>query len=122
VEIAWANGHGITDYGWPTVLPFNELNPDAQWEYELIDRTPPFITVRTPARGSTVTNLTQVSVTFNEPVTGVDGSDLLVNGTPALNVTGSGSNYTFSVLQPPGGHREHHLGGEQRHFRSIRST
>jgi len=103
VEIAWANGHGITDYGWPTVLPFNELNPDAQWEYQLIDRTPPIITVRTPARGSTVTNLAQISVTFSEPVTGVDGMDLLVNGTPALDVAGSDSNYTFNVLQPPAG-------------------
>jgi hypothetical protein len=102
-EIAWANGHGITDYGWPTVLPFNELSPDAQWEYQLIDRTPPIITVRTPARGSIVSNLTQISVTFSEPVTGVDGPDLLVNGTPALDVNGSGSNYTFSVLQPSPG-------------------
>jgi len=102
-EIAWANGHGITDYGWPTVLPFNELSPDAQWEYQLIDRTPPIITVRTPARGSIVSNLTQISVTFSEPVTGVDGPDLLVNGTPALDVTGSGSNYTFSVLPQPAG-------------------
>jgi len=54
VEIAWANGHGITDFGWPTVLPFNELSPDAQWEYQLIDRTPPTIIARTPSAGSTV--------------------------------------------------------------------
>ena len=31
-EIAWANGHGITDFGYPTNLAFNELSPDAQWE------------------------------------------------------------------------------------------
>src|SRR5207253_2430872 len=83
VEIAWANGHGITDFGWPTVLPFNELSPDAQWEYDLIDRTPPSILARTPAPGSTVTNLTQISVTFSEPITGVDATDLLVNGAPS---------------------------------------
>ena len=92
-----------TDFGWPTVLPFNELSPDAQWDYDLIDRTPPTITARTPARGSTVTNLNQISVTFSEPVSGVAGTDLLVNGIPGLSVTGSGANYTFSVLQPAAG-------------------
>src|SRR5207247_8296405 len=66
VEIAWANGHGITDFGYPADLPFNELSPDAQWEYDLIDNTAPTIAARTPAPGSTVTNLSQISVTFSE--------------------------------------------------------
>jgi hypothetical protein len=103
VEIAWASGHGITDFGWPTVLPFDELGATAQWEYMLIDRTPPAILARTPAGGSTVTNLTQISVTFTEPVSGVDATDLLVNGVPATGLNGSGSSYLFSVLQPPDG-------------------
>jgi hypothetical protein len=103
VRIAWANGHGITDFGYPSNLPFNELSPEAQWEYTLIDRTPPMIVARVPSAGSTVTNLAQISVTFSETVTNVDAADLLVNGTPALGLTGSGSNYIFSVAQPPMG-------------------
>ena len=103
VEIAWSNGHGITDFGFPSDLPFNELSPDAQWEYQLIDRTAPTIAARTPAPGATVTNVAQISVTFSEPVTGVDAADLLVNGAPALDLAGSGTNYTFEVAPPAPG-------------------
>jgi len=103
VEIAWINGHGITDFGYPTNLPFNELGQDAQWEYQLIDKTPPTIAARTPAPGSTVSNLSQISVTFSEYVTNVDAADLLVNGVPALGMTGGGSNYVFTVNQPSAG-------------------
>ena len=103
VEVRWTNGHGITDLGYPTNLPFNELSPEAQWTYTLIDRTPPTIAARTPAAGSTVTNLAQISVTFSEAVTNVDASDLLVNGAAAFGMTGSGSNYVFNVAQPPMG-------------------
>jgi len=103
VEIAWINGHGITDFGYPTNLPFNELGQDAQWEYQLIDKTPPTIAARTPAPGSTVSNLSQISVTFSEYVTNVDAADLLVNGVAALSMTGGGSNYVFTVTQPSAG-------------------
>jgi hypothetical protein len=85
------------------ISPFNALSPDAQWEYDLIDRTPPFIVGRSPAAGTTVTNLTQISVAFSETVTNVDAGDLLVNGTPALSVARSGTNYVFSVAQPASG-------------------
>jgi hypothetical protein len=103
VNITWAAGHGITDYGFPTVLPFDENGSSATWSYDLIDRTQPTIIARTPAAGSTVTNLTEISVTFSEPVTGVDAADLLVNTVPALGVTGGGASYVFSVPQPPVG-------------------
>ena len=103
VEVLWRSSHGITDFGFPSNLPFDELGQTAQWEYFLIDRTPPTISSRTPAAGATVTNLDHISVTFSESVTNVDASDLLVNGTPATGLAGSGLNYTFSVIQPPVG-------------------
>ncbi len=103
VEVAWAAGHGITDFGYPADLAFDDLGSGARWSYDLIDRTPPVIIARTPAAGATVTNLQQISVTFSEPVSGVDAADLLVGGTPAFGVTGSGSNYVFSLSQPPSG-------------------
>src|SRR5205823_13266245 len=48
VEVTWASGHGITDFGWPTVLPFDEFGPNARWEYDLVDRVAPTIVARIP--------------------------------------------------------------------------
>lgn len=65
-----------------------------------IDTNAPTILARNPAPG-TVGQLSQITVTFDEPVTGVNGSDLLINGTPATGMSGSGSNYTFTFPPPP---------------------
>ena len=51
VDIAFATGHGITDFGFPDNLPFNEFDDASVWSYELIDTTPPFVLTRSPARG-----------------------------------------------------------------------
>ncbi|MBK7998771.1 MAG: metallophosphoesterase, partial [Verrucomicrobia bacterium] len=99
VNITWAEGHGITDYGYPSNLAFDTTAPDATWSYILIDQLAPRIVARTPAPGSTVTNLTEITVAFSEPVSGVDAADLLVNGFEATAVSGSGANYTFTL--PP---------------------
>jgi hypothetical protein len=101
VNITWASGHGMTDYGYPANLPFDENGPGATWSYNLIDKKVPVIVARAPLPGAIVTNLTEISVTFSEPVSGVDAGDLLVNGAPALGVIGSGVNYTFAVPTPP---------------------
>jgi hypothetical protein len=102
VSITWSASHGITDFGYPSNLPFNQNGPGATWSYNLIDRTPPVIIARSPAPG-TVTNLSQVTVTFSEAVIGVDASDLLINGSPALSLTGNTSNYVFTVPEQPSG-------------------
>ena len=60
---------------------------------------PPVVFAKIPAPGS-VTNLTNITVTFSKVVAGVNASDLLVNGLPATGLSGSGSNYTFSFTQP----------------------
>ncbi len=103
VDIAFASDHGITDFGFPDNLPFNEFGDDAIWSYELIDRTPPRVAAHVPATGVTVTNLAEISVTFSEDVGGVDAADLLVGGVPAFSLSGSGSNYIFQVAQPASG-------------------
>lgn len=103
VNISWAAGHGITDYGYPANLAFDGNGAGATWSYNYIDKRVPVVLARTPAPGAIVTNLTEISVTFSEPVNGVDAEDLLVNGTPALAMTGSGVNYTFSVPTPSSG-------------------
>lgn len=103
VNITWATTHGIMDIGWPVALAFDELEDGNYWGYDLVDRTPPAVASRNPAAGATLTNLTQVSVSFTKPVTGVDAADFLVNGVPAIGLSGSGSNYTFAFAQPGSG-------------------
>ena len=70
------------------------------WSYTLLDQTPPSIVSQSPPAGAQVTNLTQITVTFSEPVAGVDARDLLLNGVPANLVSGAGTTYTFSFTQP----------------------
>ena len=103
VEFIFITGHGITDFGYPGSLPYDELDGSGYWKIEYQDVVPPVVAAHIPATGATVTNLPTVSVTFSEAVTGVDAADLLVNGTPGYAVSGSGSNYIFSVGQPASG-------------------
>ena len=62
----------------------------------------PVIVGVTPPPGS-VSNLTQIQITFSKPVVGVHAADLWLGGRPADAVTGSGSIYQFSVTPPPYG-------------------
>jgi hypothetical protein len=102
ITITWAAGHGIEDVGYPP-LPFDGTGPGETWTYLLTDLTAPTVASRVPAAGATVTNLQEVTVNFSEPVQGVDASDFLVNGSPAIGVSGGGASYTFSFSQPPAG-------------------
>ncbi len=96
VTVRFGTGHGITDLGYPTDLAFDENGAGASWTYNLIDVFPPTLTARAPGAGATVTNLSQVSVTFSEPVTGLDAADLLLSTFPASGLSGSGSNWVFT--------------------------
>src|SRR5215468_1607117 len=93
VEASWNGAHNITD-----VLGnrLNDLGANTTWDYTLIDNVPPTVTTISPLPGSSLGHLTQVTVTFSEAVAGVDASDLLVNGVPAIQVTGADVGpYTF---------------------------
>jgi hypothetical protein len=63
------------------------------------DLMPPLVASIEPAPGL-VNNLTQVTVTFNEPVSGVEASDFLINGLPAVAMTGGNDTYSFAFAQP----------------------
>ena len=64
----------------------------------------PIIQQTLPAPGSTVETLTFINVTFDTSVTGVNASDLLINGTPAASLlTVSDREYQFNFTQPPTG-------------------
>ncbi len=74
------------------------------WTYTIVDTAPPLVAQLTPAAGSVVGSLGQVVVTFDEPVSGVDAGDLLVNGVPASIAFGSAQGpYTFQFPQPASG-------------------
>jgi len=62
----------------------------------------PYVASTDPPKGSAVASLPQISVTFNDTVTGVDAGDLTVNGSPATSLTGSGAGpYVFSGYDAP---------------------
>ncbi len=69
-----------------------------------IDEAPPLVSSASPANGARVRDLSQWTVVFDEPVTGVDASDLLVNGSPATRVSAFGPDqYVFEFNpQAPG--------------------
>jgi hypothetical protein len=99
VSIQWAAAHGIKDLEVPP-NDFDPARPGGLWTYTLVDRTAPGIVSQVPSAGAQVTNLTQINVTFGEPVIGVNASDLLINGVPAASLAGSGANYIFAFPQP----------------------
>lgn len=81
----------------PSIVARAELLVSSSVPAETI---PPAITAVTPVPGSAVTNITRVTVTFSEPVTGVTADALLVNGASATNVAAAGNTYTFKFPPP----------------------
>ena len=67
------------------------------------DTTHPVIATLKPPAGATLSNLTQIQVTFSKVVVGVGIENLEVDGAPVEIVSGSGSNYVFTFSQPPPG-------------------
>ena len=65
----------------------------------------PVVSGANPTAGSEVGSLSLVTVTFSDPVLGVDASDLLIDGQPATSLVGnSGTNvYSFLFTQPDSG-------------------
>jgi hypothetical protein len=101
VEASWNGGHNITDL---VGNRLNDLGANTTWLYTLTDKVPPMVTTVSPLSGASLGHLTQVSVTFSEPVAGVDAPDLLLNGIPAAQVTGAGAGpYTFGFASPQPG-------------------
>ncbi|HVY68520.1 MAG TPA: lamin tail domain-containing protein, partial [Verrucomicrobiae bacterium] len=93
--MTWYAGHGIADLAAPPNL-FDENAPNAIWDYQVADVIRPAVTAVNPPGNAKVRSLNQIEVLFSEPVTGVDASDLLVNGQSAREVTAlSATDYLF---------------------------
>ena len=73
------------------VLNQRRTSPDVMFDAKLSvvsdESDPPMVASTLPPRGLAA-DLEQITVNFDEPVEGVDASDLLINGKPALAVTG----------------------------------
>ena len=57
---------------------FDPFAPSATWSYTLADIVAPVVATGEPAAGSVVSALDQLEVFFNEGVSGVDATDLLI--------------------------------------------
>jgi hypothetical protein len=96
VLVAWSPAHNLSDINTPAHA-FDETAPGTTWAYSLTDSIAPFVTGLNPPANATVISLSQIEVTFNEPIVGLNAGDLIVNGSPATNVVGSaGNKYTFT--------------------------
>ncbi len=101
VEIRFAPDSAIT-----SAASVNDLF-DVQtplWTYSLHDVAPPRIVLINPPQESTVRSLTQVEITFDEPVIGLKASDLIVAGKGASSVSGASAGpYVFRLADPATG-------------------
>lgn len=89
VRATWVAGHTIRDQA-AAPNPFDETAAESSWTYVLVDPNAPTLSQRLPVPGK-VRQLSGVEVVFSENVVGVDAADLLVNGTPATSVDGTGA-------------------------------
>jgi hypothetical protein len=92
---------GIVDTTNPALLFAGD-----SWSYT-IDTTPPAVASESPARGSTIGSLPNVTVNFTKPVVNVTPDDLLVNGSAATSLSGidgTAGPFVFSgYADPPEG-------------------
>jgi hypothetical protein len=86
VQVFWYDTHQIRDLNDPPTF-FGHFSPDPAWEYELINLAEPEVTLLHPPAGITVRRLEELDITFNKAVQGIDATDLLINGIPALALT-----------------------------------
>ncbi len=100
LNITWAENPGIFDQALPANA-FDGTAPGAQWQYTLMDQTPPTVALLIPGAGTAVRDLTQIEVQFSEAVQGVDAADLLINNVPATDLDLLGpEQYIFRFPQP----------------------
>ena len=98
VSVNWDTDHSIAG------IATGAFVAPAAWAFTLSDTIAPTLSLVSPTAGATLSVLTQAELQFSEVVSGVDAADLLVNGTPATAMTGSGAGpYLFTLAQPAAG-------------------
>jgi len=94
VLVTWDAATAIKDFSGNTFAGTNA----SWWLTNVIDA--PRVASAVPPFDSVVSNLTEVTVTFNRNVVGVALDDFLINGQPGANFFGSGTTYTFQFPPP----------------------
>ncbi len=105
VSVRWSPLQTIRDLETPPQR-FDPAAAGSAWMYELLDPDGPSVIFRQPPAGLTVRSLTQIEVSFDKPVVGVDAADLRLNGVAATNLTGIGAGpylFTFPAGVAPAG-------------------
>ena len=99
-----------SEKGWNVLsvmlLNFRKSNSDAYLDVRLSAKerefVPPEVVSISPEPGE-VTELSAITVTFSEPMSGVDVGDLMVNDYPATELTEKANTFTFQFDQPANG-------------------
>ncbi|MDE0867085.1 MAG: lamin tail domain-containing protein, partial [Rubripirellula sp.] len=98
IDVWWAPDHGMGDQASPSNAFSAEegsWNNQPTWSYELMDLAPPNLAKQLPGKGK-VRQFSQAEIWFDEPVQGIDATDLMANGLTAKVVTGLGAGpYVF---------------------------
>jgi hypothetical protein len=103
VHVAWAESSAIEDLALPPNW-FDVAAAGSTWDYDLVDVVPPQVVNIFPPAQATVRGLAQIEVSFDEPVSGVDAADLLINGQPATHlILLPGPIHVFQFPPPPTG-------------------
>lgn len=105
VGISWVTSHTVEDFESPP-RRFDASAPGAVWRYELLDPEGPSAVGFQPPPDTTVSALSQIAVTFDKAVAGIDAADLTLNGIAATNLTGLGAGpyvFEFPLSAAPAG-------------------
>ena len=100
----------IVEDGWNVLsimlLNYSKSNSDALLDVRLTAKerefVPPEIVSISPKPGE-LTELNTIAVTFSEPMSGVDASDLMINDYPATQLKENGNTFTFQFDHPAAG-------------------
>ena len=98
--ITWGPLHKIQDTETPPHR-FPQGGPGSSWTYQVLDPAGPVVSKQFPPPGLRLRNLSQVELSFNMPVMGLDAKDLLLNERPAVSVEGIGAGpyrFQFSTV------------------------
>ena len=103
LTLRWSQDAGIQDLAASPNL-FDWQAPSETRLYRLIDANAPFVTRVFPLPNQSLREFSMVEVSFSEPVSGVDATDLMVNGVASLSVEGVGTGpYVFTFQSQSGG-------------------
>lgn len=101
VDVNWGALHTIFSAATPSDR-FDGGAEGSTWAYQLVNAAPPVVRGTLPIPFATLRRLGEVQVDFDRAVTGVDASDLRLNGAEAVSVSGIGSGPYRFVFEDAG--------------------